>query len=1459
MNKKNIENIYPLSPTQQGILFHTLRAPESGVYVVQSCYTFSQSINIAAFKQAWQQVINQHPILRTSFHWKQHKEPFQVVHKSVELPWHQQDWQNLSVTAQPEKLTAFLAADRQQGFDISQPSLMRLILIQIAPETYHFIWSSHHLILDGWSTALVLNQVFQAYEALCKGQVFPLPHSRPYQDYIAWLQQQNLAKAEEFWRKHLKGFTAPTQLKVNTFANSITGCGEKSIKLSSATTTALQSFARQQKLTLNTLIQGTWAILLSRYSGEKDIVFGSTSAGRPPKLIGSESMVGLFINTLPVRVQISGNELLIPWLQKLQAQQIEAQQYEYSPLVQVQGWSEVPRDLPLFETILVFENYPVDAALKAKATEMQIHDIRSAESTNYSLTLSVGTSTELKLEILYDRSRFHAETITSILGHLQTLLEGIVANPHQSLSSLPLLTSAEIHQQLVEWNNTQSSYPQNKCIHQLFEKQVEKTPDAVAVVFKNDQITYQQLNQKANQLAHFLQKLGVKPEIPVAICMERSLEMVIGVLGILKAGGAYVPLDPAYPKERLKYMFTDAAISVMLTQNKLLAKLSEYQEKIICLDTDWENISQESQANPSINIQANNLAYIIYTSGSTGKPKGVMIEHQSLINFTEAAKVKYQIQPGERILQFASISFDAAVEEIYPCLTSGATLVLRTDEMLTSLAKFMENCRNWQITVLDLPTAYWHLIVSELANHNLTLPESLRLVIIGGESAIPEKVAIWQQQVGTYPQLINTYGPTETTVVATYCNLTTTQINGQEVPIGCPINNVQIYLLDQDLQPLPVGIPGEIYIGGAGLARGYLHRPELTDEKFTPNPFLPDAKLYKTGDLARYLPNGNIQFIGRIDTQIKLRGFRIELGEIESVLIQHPNIQEAVVTARQNTLVGYIVADSQNIPSSSDIQNFLKEKLPEYMIPNGFIFLENLPLTTNGKIDHQALPAADTSITERKKLFKEARTSLEKELLTIWREILHRPQISIDENFFDLGGHSLLIVQLFARIRSAFQIDLPLQTLFEAPTIETLAAQLEIARQAKLSSTITLTNSTLDLKTEAVLDPTITVEGKSIEYTNEPTCIFITGATGFVGAFLLDELLNQSQAEIYCLVRANNFAEGKQKIYQALTAYSIGNESQISRIVPVLGDLSQPLLGLSPAQFTALAQKIDVIYHNGAWVHHTYPYSTLKTANVLGTQEVLRLASEIKIKPVHFISTISVFSAPIGSGVHLVQEQSNLDDFPIPEGGYTQSKWVAEQLINIASKRGLPVSIYRLGRVSGHSRTGVFNPNDFFYRLLIGCIQLGKVPNVDYLENLAPVDYVSKAIVNLSQKQQSLGKAFHLLNSHYLDLNMLFNSIREFGYPIQAISQAQWYEELVKIAENYPDHPLYPLIPFFMHSHQTKNLKVLKFDCEQTLNSLANSSIFCPKIDGNLCKTYISHLISSGLVQKPQKLQISVN
>jgi surfactin family lipopeptide synthetase C len=1043
MSSKNIEAAYPLSPMQHGMLFHTLYEPESGMYFEQLSCTLDGSLNVLAFQQAWQQVVERHPVLRTAFVWNKIEKPLQVVGRRVGLPWQQHDWRGLSAVDQQEKLEVFLQADRQQGFQLSKAPLMRLTLIQMDESVYQFIYSFHHLLLDGWSLSLVVKEVFVFYEAICQGQDLHLKRTRPYQDYIAWLQQQDLSQAEAFWRLALKGFTAPTPIRVNKALGSLSSEGktysEQQIKLSVAATAALQSFARQHQLTLNTLVQGAWALLLSRYSRQEDVVFGATVSGRPADLAGVEFMVGLFINTLPIRVQASPEAFILDWLKQLQAQQVDVSQYEYSSLSQVQGWSDVPRGLPLFESIVVFENYPVDASLQKQGGRLEIHNVRAVERTNYPLTLVAEPGLELYLQLNYDCHRFDGATISRMLRHLQTLLEGIIANPGQRLKNLPLLTQQERQHLLVEWNNTQVDYPKDVFVHQMFEVQAEQRPEAVAMVFEDEQLTYRELNRRANQVAHHLCSLGVGPDDLVGICVERSLEMVVGSLGILKAGAAYVPLDPGYPSERLAFMLEDAKVPILLTQQRLVGRLPKHGAKMICLDADWEIIAQEDTENSTRKVKADNLAYVIYTSGSTGKPKGVEIEHQGLLNLVFWHQQAFSLSPADRATQIAGSAFDAAVWELWPYLTAGASIYIANEETRISPVLLRDWLIASAITITFLPTPLAESVLSLDWPRNI----ALRTLLTGGD------------KLHNYPspslpfKLVNNYGPTENTVVTTSGDVSSMNQSHRTPNIGRPIANTQVYLLDKNLQPVPVGIPGEIYVGGAGLARGYLNQPDQTALAFIPNPFSNTAsrRLYKTGDLARYLPDGNIEFLGRLDDQVKIRGFRIEPGEIEAVLGQHQAVQEVVVMVREDVpgnkrLVAYVVVNQLAAPTIPELQHFLKQHLPEYMVPSAFVLMEVLPLTPNGKVDRRALPAPDTSCFSLKSSFVSPRDTLELQLVQIWEEVLDVHPVGVRDNFFDLGGHSLLAITLMARIQQKFGKNLPLATLFQGATIEHLASSL---------------------------------------------------------------------------------------------------------------------------------------------------------------------------------------------------------------------------------------------------------------------------------------------------------------------------------------------------------------------------------------------------------------------------------
>ncbi len=1045
---KNVEEFYPLSPMQQGILFHTLYAPNSGVYVEQLSCDIQGNLNISLFQQAWQQLVERHPILRTSFIWQGIKEPVQVVHKQVQLPWQQQDLSGLEFIEQQERIETCLIVERERGFEISQAPLMRFMLLQLAEKHYKFIWSHHHLLLDGWSSSLLLQELFACYQALSQGKDIHLQKPRPYRDYIAWLQKQDLSSAETFWQRYLKGFTTVTSLGIDqNFGNQISenkNYNTQLLRLSNTETAALQSLARQQQLTLNTIVQGAWAILLSRYSGENDIVFGGVVSGRPTTLAGVESMVGVFINTLPVRIDLNPQEFLIPWLKQLQIQQNEVRQYEYTPLIEIQKWSELPTGQPLFESIFNFQNYPINSSFQQQIDNLKIFNINGFIHPHYPLNFSVQVDSELSLEIFYDRHRFDDGKIARMLGNLQILLLGMVANPQQRLGELPLLSAAERYQLLEEWNNTQADYPQDQCIHQLFEAQVEKTPDAIAVVFENQQLTYRELNAKANQLAHYLQKLGVKPEVLVGICVERSLEMVVGLLGILKAGGAYVPLDRTYPQERLAFMLENSQVTVLLTQKHLLESLPAHKAKTVCLDSNWEVIAQETTENPVHSITPENLAYVIYTSGSTGKPKGAMNTHQAICNRLLWMQDYCQLTTADRVLQKTPFSFDVSVWEFFLPLLVGARLVVAQPEGHRDTNYLVNVITQQQITTVHFVPSMLQVFLEQPGVEKC---KSIKRVICSGEALPVELEKCFFQRLDA--ELHNLYGPTEAAIDVTCWKCENYPSSAVTVPIGRPIANIQIYLLDRYLNPVPIGITGELHIGGVGLAKGYLNNPELTTEKFIPHPFnnKPGARLYKTGDKARYLPDGNIEFLGRIDYQVKIRGFRIELGEIEAVLNQHPAVRETVVTAQKDELgnqrlIAYVVANNPSL-QINQLRSFLQEKLPEYMLPSAFVMLEAMPLTPNGKLDRRALPAPDQQRPELQSAFIAPQTPIEKQLAEIWMQVLGLKQVGVNDNFFELGGDSILSLQVIAKANQVGLHFTPKQ-MFQHQTIAQLATVADI-------------------------------------------------------------------------------------------------------------------------------------------------------------------------------------------------------------------------------------------------------------------------------------------------------------------------------------------------------------------------------------------------------------------------------
>ena len=1052
--KSLIEDLYPLSPMQQGLLFHSLYASEAGAYLEQLSCVLCGDLNLPSFIAAWQRLVDRHTILRTSFIWEGVEEPLQLVHQEVVLPFDQHDWRGLSLSEQERQLKLFLEADRRRGFQLTAAPLMRLTIFQTGDRKYRLVWTHHHLLLDGWCLPLILDEVNTLYQALSNGHEIILEQPHPYRDYIAWLQKQNASKAEAFWRRTLRGFYAPTPLVPDRAERMTPGRQEEYAEhqrpLPVETAKELQLLARRNQLTLYTLLQGGWALLLSRYSQREDVVFGGVVAARPADLSGSDSMLGLFINALPVRTQVAPNDSVISWLKNLQTRQVESRQYEYSSLVEIQGWSELPRGVPIFESILVFENYPIHTSIGESEGEkdggqLLASEFLSVKYTSYPLTMVAIPRPELCLELCYDKRRFDEVTIGRMMTHFEVLLNGIAGGIERRVDEIPMLTPAELRQLLVDWNNTDAEYPRNSCIHELVEARVAQIPNAIAIISSDEQVSYNEMNRRANQLARYLRRLGVRAESLVAILVERSFEMAYSFLGVLKAGGAYLPLDPSYPKQRLAKIIEDAGVSVILTQHRLINTLPDHEAPVIRLDTDWEEISLENEENLSGEARPENLAYVIYTSGSTGKPKGALISHAALVNYTIDIVQKLRLRPEDKILQFASVGFDVVIEELFPSWMCGATVILRGDDLLDHSTGLLQLIEEERLTAFELPTAYWHELARQISRSEKPLPASLRFLIVGGERLSSERLAAWRK---SGVPLIHVYGLTETTVTSTLYQLPDAAGNEaapSALPIGRPLANTQIYLLNSRLQPVPIGAQGEVYIGGEGLARGYLNEPYLTGERFIPSPFgdRTSARLYRTGDLARYLPDGNLEFIGRFDDQVKIRGFRIELGEIEVALREQVGVADAVVVAREDEsgdkrLTAYLVAEPGVDLETAGLRSLLKERLPDYMTPAAFMALESLPLTSNGKIDRFALPIPDRGGFGVEVAFVAPRNGVEEALADIWAEVLGLERVGIQDDFFALGGHSLLVTQVVSRVREVFDVDLPLRSVFEMPTVANL-------------------------------------------------------------------------------------------------------------------------------------------------------------------------------------------------------------------------------------------------------------------------------------------------------------------------------------------------------------------------------------------------------------------------------------
>ncbi|NBD32275.1 MAG: amino acid adenylation domain-containing protein [Cyanobacteria bacterium] len=1046
----------PLSFAQQRLWFLDLLEPNSPFYNIPEAVRLQGDLNIQVLQQALDAIVAHHEILRTNYV-TENGNPIQRLAASQSVELLIVDLQHYGQAEQETQIQRLLQQESQRPFSLASDMMLRGCLLQLAPQEHVLLLVMHHIASDAWSMGILWEQLTQLYQAFLDRQPNPL-ETLPiqYADYAVWqrewLSGEVLDQQLSYWKKQLTGAKPLLELPTDRSRPPIQTYrgASQSVVIPETLTKSLKQLSCQEGVTLYMTLLAAFQTLLYRYSRQEDIIVGSPIAGRTRTEL--EGLIGFFVNTLVLRTDLSGNPSFLQLLEQVRSITLDAYAHQDLPFEKLVEELSPERSLsynPLFQVMFDLQNASGQAGQLLGLTQTPVQ--LEVEAAKFDLTLSVIEKDGVFVgSWKYNTDLFDAATITRMTGHFQTLLEGIVANPQQSISQLPLLAAPERQQLLVKCNDTATEYPQAQCIHQLFEEQVEQTPDEVAVVFENQPLTYRELNERANQLAHHLQSLGVKPETFVGVCVERSLEMVIALLGILKAGGAYLPLDPSYPQQRLVYMLEDSQALVLVTEQSLNLERSQSEIEVVYLDSEAESIARQSTCNSTSGVTSSNLAYVIYTSGSTGKPKGVPIEHRNAVNLLTSIERQPGLSDRDVLLSVTTISFDISVLEIFLPLIVGARLVIVTREVAADGIKLQQALESYEATVMQATPVTWQLLV---AVGGAKRP----LKMLSGGEALSKQLA--EKLLETASSLWNVYGPTETTI---WSSVHRVEAEENPISIGKPLANTQFYILDSELQPVPIGVPGELYIGGDGLSRGYLNRPELTETKFIPHPFKGEqgVKIYKTGDLARYLPNGEVICLGRSDNQVKLRGFRIELGEIEAVLSQNPAVGQSVVITREDSpgdkrLVAYVVPQ-QEPPHSSELRSFVQERLPNYMVPSTFVFLETMPLTPNGKVNRQALPTPVFQQQQSAESLIKPRNKLEIKLTQIWQAVLGIESISINDNFFDLGGHSLLAVKLFGLIEQEFGKKVPLTTIFEAPTIEQLAKILQPSEELKSFDSLVL-------------------------------------------------------------------------------------------------------------------------------------------------------------------------------------------------------------------------------------------------------------------------------------------------------------------------------------------------------------------------------------------------------------------
>ncbi|MEW5821231.1 MAG: amino acid adenylation domain-containing protein, partial [Cyanobacteriota bacterium] len=1360
------QKFYELSSTQQRLFFIEQMPDIETTYNVPLFIKINGNLNKEKLSKAIDKLVNRHEALRTSFD-VINGEPVQIVHDRVNV---KKIYRESSEEALQSIISTFV-----RPFKLNKAPLFRVELISTSEDSHYLLLDFHHIIIDGISVVTILEELTHLYEGK---QLEPL--KLQYKDFAKWqndlINTNYIKKQEDYWLKVFKEEPPTLDMPTDYPAPSVLDYNgdESTIIIDRKLTDKIYKHSSKNETTLFTLLMAAYNILLAKYTSQQDIIIGAPVAGRHHN--GTQDIVGMFVNTVPVRNYPADEKTFNEFLQEVNNNCLSAfenQDYQLDKIIDKLNLKRDTSRHPLFDVSFVLQNLDIEEK-KVEGITINLIEAKNDKAKFDILLEATEKNNTLVFKWNYRTSLFKKDTIDQLARHFINLLTTVIDNPDQKIKDINILSKEEEYQQLFDYNDTHVDYPRNICIHQMFEDQVKLTPENVAVIYEENSYTYKQVNEKANQIANLLREKGVGPDTIVGIMLDRSPEMITSLLGILKAGGCYLPINPDYPADRTNYILENSQAPFVISTPDHFEKLDFKGEIINILN---EDIYKRDPSNLNNLNKPEDLAYIIYTSGSTGKPKGVMIMHKCVIRLMKNDKMLYDFNSNDIWTMFHSFCFDFSVWEIYGAILFGGKLVIVPKKETLSPQEFLKLLKKEHVTILNqTPGAFYNLIEEDLKTADNDL--KIRYVIFGGEALNPLMLKEWHHK---YPntKLINMYGITETTVHVTFKEIGDHEIENNISNIGTPIPTLTTYIMDRNMKLVPIGVVGEICVGGEGVARGYVKNPELTARRFVENPYPPHDRVYRSGDLAKLLPNGEMVYYGRMDFQVKVRGFRIELGEIENQLLKNDNIKKVIVIARDDKdgskyLVAYLLMEKDM--TIAELRDYVNKDLPDYMVPSYFIKLDEFPLTSNGKVDRKALPDPTESIDTGEK-YVAPETEKQKKLCKIWQSVLSVERIGINDNFFALGGHSLKAVSLVAEMQKYFNVTV--NDIFEHQTITELSeniSEIEDNIQVKLSRLSDIDPCKLEkdradfIETPEIKHQIEQYNSKNAEYlardltkTNNYKCILLTGVTGYLGIYLLADLLKERECKIFCLSRGETDHDAERRVVDKYNYYFGENsyDKYKNRVVIYKSDITQHNLGLDEYKYSEISNTVDCIIHSAAIVRHYGHYQEFYDTNVQATLNLINMAKTGTKKDFNHISTVSVGAGSLKDTSRVLFTEYDCDLGQEADNYYVKTKLEAEKQVINARKEGLNTNIFRIGNITINTVSGILQDNieeNAFYNVVKSFVNLGKVPEQADEVEFSFVDYVSKSILYLFDRTELKNEIYHIQNSHTVKLSNLLTS-----------------------------------------------------------------------------------------------------